>query len=275
MRSFRTSPRAPGERRVNPPLTTSACASILLAALALLTSACGHKPVMLAPPQPPPAMPPGVSWGRPNAAGEYPHPERAPENVQPEASERVPAPLRVGMIWQVGVASFYGRREQGNYTASGERFDMRRMTAAARTLPFGTIVRVTDLATGRSVNVRINDRGPFWPHRIIDLSVGAAKRIGLYRQGLGRVRLRIVRLPRPLPPGVYTVQVGWFTRRGEFQRCRRAMRRYLHEPVVSFHSREGRWLRYQRRVRLSRRTAARLVAALRQDRYPAYLVRLN
>lgn len=220
-------------------------------------------------------MPAGVSWGRSTSGTVFPSPIRSPENVQPASGERAGRLLRVGMIWQVGVASFYGQREQGNWTASGERFDMNRLTAADRTLPFGTIVRVTDLATGRSVVVRINDRGPFWPHRIIDLSVGAAKRIGLYRQGLARVRLRILRLPRPLPSGLYTVQVGWFTKKHAFRRCRRDMRRYLHAPVVSFRSREGSWLRYQRKVRLPRRAAARVVAALRRRRFPAYLVRLN
>src|ERR1700756_3414426 len=75
---------------------------------------------------------------------------------------------------QVGLASWYGPEFQGQATASGERFDMRAMTAAHRSLPFGTIVRVTDLGTGRSVRVRINDRGPIAAGRVLDLSRRAA-----------------------------------------------------------------------------------------------------
>ncbi len=275
MRFTGLSPRVFSERRALPRLHASYWFSALTFLMAVLTSACGHKQVALGPPQPP-SLPPGVTWGRPAGGKVISNPARPPEIAGPENTARAGGRLlRAGIVWRIGVASFYGRREQGNFTASGERFNMHRLTAASRTLPFGTIVRVTDLVTGRSVNVRINDRGPFWPHRIIDLSVGAAKRIGLYRQGLARVRLRILRLPDPLPPGFYTVQVGWFTQAGKLKRCRRDMRRYFNAPVISFRSREGRWLRYRREVRLSRQTAAEVVAALRRHRFPAYLVRLN
>lgn len=91
-----------------------------------------------------------------------------------------------------GLASFYGS-ESGPRTASGERFDPEAMTAAHRTLPFGTRVRVTNIRTGRSVLVRINDRGPFIKGRIIDLSRGAARVIGITdRAGLGFVRVERV-----------------------------------------------------------------------------------
>ena len=88
-----------------------------------------------------------------------------------------------------GVASYYGERFRGRRTASGERFDPDRLTAAHRTLPFGTRLRVTNIRTGQSVVVRVNDRGPFHGSRVIDLSKGAARRIGLLRSGTGRVRI--------------------------------------------------------------------------------------
>jgi rare lipoprotein A len=92
-----------------------------------------------------------------------------------------------------GIASWYGPGFAGRRTASGERFDPSKMTAAHRTLPFGTRVRVVALRTGDSVVVRINDRGPFGNRgRIIDLARGAARRIGLDRAGVMRVRLEIV-----------------------------------------------------------------------------------
>ena len=99
---------------------------------------------------------------------------------------------RVGFE-QIGVASWYGARYHGRSTASGERFDMNALTAAHRTLPFGTRVRVTNLGNGRSVVVRINDRGPFVTGRIIDVSRSAAERLGFTRQGVARVEVRVVR----------------------------------------------------------------------------------
>jgi len=95
-----------------------------------------------------------------------------------------------------GVASFYGREFYHRLTASGERFDPKRLTAAHRSLPFGTRVRVTNLDNGRRVVVRINDRGPFMKGRVVDLSPAAARKLGFTGQGLARVRLDVLsRLP--------------------------------------------------------------------------------
>lgn len=91
-----------------------------------------------------------------------------------------------------GVASYYGSRFHGRQTANGERFNMRAMTAAHKTLPFGTMVRVTNASNGRSVTVRINDRGPFIPGRTIDLSRGAAEQIGMISRGHATVELELV-----------------------------------------------------------------------------------
>ena len=88
-----------------------------------------------------------------------------------------------------GLASYYG---QGEVTATGERFDPSGMTAAHRTLPFGTRVRVTRVDTGNSIVVRINDRGPFKPGRVIDLSEGAAENLGITGVGLAEVRLEVL-----------------------------------------------------------------------------------
>ncbi|MEM8725376.1 MAG: septal ring lytic transglycosylase RlpA family protein [Pseudomonadota bacterium] len=92
-----------------------------------------------------------------------------------------------------GVASYYGRRFHGRRTANGERFNMRAMTAAHRTLPFGTKVRVTNPRNGRSVVVRVNDRGPFIRGRSIDLSRAAAEKIGMISRGHARVNMEVVR----------------------------------------------------------------------------------
>jgi len=97
---------------------------------------------------------------------------------------------------QVGLASYYAHEWHGHRTASGERYDMRAMTAAHRTLPFGTRVRVQNLANGRVVAVRINDRGPFRKDRIIDLSYGAALKLGIVGPGVARVKIRVLKLGR-------------------------------------------------------------------------------
>jgi rare lipoprotein A len=98
---------------------------------------------------------------------------------------------------QVGLATFYGREFHGDKTASGERYDPDALTAAHRTWPFGTVVRVTELESGRNVVVRITDRGPFGKNRrkgaIIDLSRAAARQLRMVDDGVIRVRLNVIR----------------------------------------------------------------------------------
>src|SRR5438067_7937341 len=104
---------------------------------------------------------------------------------------RLPAPAPEDFE-QTGVASWYGRQHHGKRTASGEAYDMNALTAAHRTLPLGTRVRVTNLENGRSVDVRINDRGPFAGRRVLDLSYAAAQRLGAVGTGLFRVSLKTI-----------------------------------------------------------------------------------
>jgi rare lipoprotein A len=91
-----------------------------------------------------------------------------------------------------GVASWYGYPHHGRITASGQRFDMYKMTAAHRTLPLGTRLRVTNLTNGRAVTVTITDRGPFVNNRVLDLSYAAAREIGMVVPGTAPVRLEII-----------------------------------------------------------------------------------
>ncbi|MBP9187332.1 MAG: septal ring lytic transglycosylase RlpA family protein [Bacteroidia bacterium] len=104
------------------------------------------------------------------------------------------APFKV--FRQRGVASYYAKKFNGRRTASGERYSPRKLTAAHRTLPFGTMVRVTDLKTGKWLIVRINDRGPYRSKRIIDLSYEAARQLGITKgAGLLKVKIRVVEWP--------------------------------------------------------------------------------
>ena len=96
---------------------------------------------------------------------------------------------------ELGLASHYADRFAGRRTASGEVYTHRKLTAAHRTLPFGTRVRVTNLENHRSILLRVNDRGPFVPGRIIDLSAGAARKLGFYKKGTARVRVETVEVP--------------------------------------------------------------------------------
>lgn len=91
------------------------------------------------------------------------------------------------------MASYYAHKFHGRKTASGEVYDMEALTAAHRTLPFGTQVRVTNLSNGRSVVLRINDRGPFKSGRIIDVSLRAARDLGFIDDGVTKVRVKAVR----------------------------------------------------------------------------------
>ena len=93
---------------------------------------------------------------------------------------------------QVGIASWYGDRHQGRMTASGEIFDQNRLTAAHRTLPLDSKARVTNLENGRSVEVTVNDRGPYVRGRVIDLSARAARELGIIRRGLALVRIEVL-----------------------------------------------------------------------------------
>lgn len=103
------------------------------------------------------------------------------------ASSATPVPESVG--GEVGIASYYANRFHGRRTASGERYDRNAYTAAHRRLPFGTHVRVINLENGHSVDVRINDRGPFVKGRVIDVSYVAAQKLGMLRKGLINVRV--------------------------------------------------------------------------------------
>ncbi len=110
------------------------------------------------------------------------------------ATVRIGPPARVGAE-QIGVASWYGEYHHGRRTASGGVYDMYELTAAHPMLPFDTRLRVTNLDNGRSVVVRINDRGPYVGGRIIDLSYAAARALGATGTGLVHVRVRVIALP--------------------------------------------------------------------------------
>lgn len=182
-----------------------------------------------------------------------------------------------------GVASWYGGSDNGHPTANGEIYNMYAMTAAHRTLPFGTMVRVHDLDNGRSVDVRINDRGPFISGRIIDLSYAAAEALSLVGPGTAHVQLEILNpdiIYGPVAtPGIYAVQVGAFRSEANAQRLKAAIEPHFGPVLIQAHNNPQQGLLYRVRVGQlnTQATAGELAGDLREAGLATqtYVVRLN
>ncbi len=195
--------------------------------------------------------------------------------VKPPALARI----RVRKKDLQGIASWYGAAYQGRPTASGEIYNMYAMTAAHRTLPFGTEVRVHDLDNGRSVDVRINDRGPFVHGRIIDLSYAAAEALGMAGAGIARVRLQILNPEAASRPGVYAVQVGAYRNASRAETVKAQIEPHFGPVVIEPYQSPVAGRVYRVRVgRLTTEGTAEILAAdLRQAGLATvtYVVRLN
>jgi len=145
-----------------------------------------------------------------------------------------------------GIASWYGPGFNGKRTATGEIFDQEDLTAASTTLPLGTHALVTNLQNGRSVEVRINDRGPFLKGRKIDLSHGAAAALGIVNTGTAHVRIAVIHSGPQVQPG-YFVQVGSFSNSSHAQRLEAQLSRYFPDVRVE-HLSVGRRAYYRVRM---------------------------
>jgi rare lipoprotein A len=150
---------------------------------------------------------------------------------------RPPAVLAIPGIVQVGTASWYGQAFHGRRTANGEIYDMESLTAAHRTLPFGTHVRIQNLENGKTVDLRIVDRGPFVEDRIIDVSRAAARALAMLGSGTARVRLEVLSVPANQAAALFAVQVGAFQDRGRAERLQRQMEK--HYGTAKIVEREG------------------------------------
>lgn len=178
---------------------------------------------------------------------------------------------------EVGLASWYGPPYHNRRAANGEIYDQNAMTAAHRTLPMGTVVRVTNLQTGKSAIVKITDRGPFVHGRVIDLSLAAAKETGLYRLGVAKVKIEIFAEQRPLSGGKWCVQVGAFQHERNAQKLKDALvRRYTTAKVIEFPGPTGHWVRVNPAVpdKAHAEQVAASVRSAEPDALP-YLVRLD
>ncbi len=191
---------------------------------------------------------------------------------KPVSAPLAPVPGSV----EYGIASWYGYPYHGRRAASGEIYDMEKLTAAHRTLPFGSWVEIENLSNGKRVQVRITDRGPFVEGRIIDLSRAAARQIEMLGAGIVKVRLEVIEPPRTLPAvDLYAVQVGAFETQANAERLEESLReRYAHCRLVRRESSSPPW-----RVLVGQEptpeAAGALARELRQEFGSAFVVRLD
>jgi rare lipoprotein A len=195
-------------------LQNLACACLFLA-----LAGCATRRVS-APSQPAAASPDTIeSTKRATDAGTAPTAATPPPSPAPKRGKPLQSPAPAGYI-EEGNASWYGVPFNGRRASNGEIYDMYKLTAAHRTLPFETMVRVTNLNNGKSTTVRITDRGPFVDNRIIDLSLAAAREIDSVGPGVVHVRVEVLTQGIDPTGGFFTVQVGAFRDQGNALRLR-------------------------------------------------------
>jgi rare lipoprotein A len=196
----------------------------------------------------------------------------------PTSAETFNLPANAKPLYvETGLASWYGPPYHNRPAANGEIFDMNAPTAAHRTLPLGSIVRVTNLSTGQRTLVRINDRGPFIEGRIIDLSLAAASEIGVRRAGIAKVRVEVMRAPAPLDTGGrWAVQIGAIEDEETATELKAKLaRRYRTAKVLSFPSPTGDWWVRVRVLQDDRKRAQEVAHDTHPPQGDVFLVRLD
>ncbi len=202
---------------------------VIAATFTLLSTGCHHQRRRASAPPPPPLH---SQSSRRQAEQSATRADRAP----------IPAPQGRPDFVETGMASWYG--PSGHRAADGSAYDGTGMTAAHKTLPLGSIARVTNLTNDESVMVRITDRGPFANGRILDLSESAAKQIGLYRMGVAKVRIEAFANPSASTAGKWCVQTGAFKTEQDALDLKSALaRRYAGSRVIEFAGATGYWVR--------------------------------
>jgi len=177
---------------------------------------------------------------------------------------------------ETGIASWYGHPYHGRPAADGEIYDMEKLVAAHRTMPFNTWVRVENLNNGKSVDVRIIDRGPFIDGRIIDLSHAAAKAIDMAVSGTAMVRVVVIRAPESVPAALFAVQVGAFREHASAEKTRAEMAaRFGLAQIMERRENPGVW-RVMVGAETSLEAANALLSRISQEtEIKAFVVRLN
>jgi rare lipoprotein A len=233
----------------------------------MLLSGCHKKPQTAYAPPPPPITP------RTTQHTQHPNAVQTPSLAQKYPVPDANAPA---LATEEGMASWYGT--SGRAAATGEKYTAQEMTAANRTLPLNTMLRVTNIATGQAAIVRVNDRGPFVHGRIIDLSMAAAKATGIYQRGMAKVKIEVLRWPdNALKPGHWCVQIGAFEReKNAMQLKQQLLSSYAASTVIEFAGDTGYWVRYKSQ-QLDRDNAIQVASSIRtsEPTVDAFLVRLD
>jgi rare lipoprotein A len=253
----------------------------VLLVFAVALSGCGHKPMVVSvPPAPSISASDSSSGEQPSVesnVGKTPESSSESSGEAAEAAANEISPDTKPLLIETGIASWYGAPYHNRRGSNGEIYDMHAMTAAHRTLPLGSIVRVTCIASGESAVVRITDRGPFIEGRIIDLSQAAAQRIGLVRKGTAQVRIEVLKTPQPIEVGGrWAVQIGGF---GNEDTARdmagHLTRRYHTAKVLTFPSPAGDWWVRVRVQDDKRERAEEVLHAEKTSEGGVFLVRLD
>ena len=251
----------------------------LLLTLSLL-SGCGHsKEARTDVPPPPPIVTEASSNNSPAetvpTTGSLPASKG--KNINPDLAEPVIPAGATPIATEVGRASWYGPPYNKRRGSNGEIYNMHAMTAAHRTLPLGSIVRVTNLNTGHRALVRITDRGPFIPGRILDLSLAAAKKLDVYLPGTAEVKMEVMETPAPINiGGKWAVQIGGFPREKTADKLANHLRRrYETAKVQSFPSPTGDWWVRVRVLHDDRQRAQKLAAETHSPDAAVFVVRLD
>jgi rare lipoprotein A len=259
-------------RRISIDISTTALLMLLMA----LFASCGHpkQTQVNIPPPPEPSSTNSTTSSRATTKNTLPTGAGAGEFDLAEPI--LPANARP-IKTETGLASWYGPPYHNRVGSNGEVYNMHAMTAAHRTLPLGSIVRVTNLKTGHTALVRITDRGPFIPGRILDLSLAAARRLDVYLPGTAEVRVEVMEAPAPLETGgKWAVQIGGFPREREARKLADHLEhRYLTAKVLCFPSPAGDWWVRVRVLDDDRRRAQQLTAETQTPEGAVFLVRLD
>jgi rare lipoprotein A len=249
-------------------LVTASAIAVLLA-----TASCSHsKQAQVNPPPPPP---PAQSASA--ESSESTGPSKSDHQPTSDLAEPTVPVGSIPLSSETGMASWYGPPYHTRRGSNGEIYNMHAMTAAHRTLPLGSIVRVTNLKTNHSALVRITDRGPFIPGRVIDLSLAAARKLDIYQPGVAEVRVEVLQSPAPLVAGgKWAVQIGGFPHeQAASELAEHLTRRYRTAKVLHFASPAGDWWIRVRVLGDDHERAQQLAAETRTPEGAVFLVRLD
>ena len=247
----------------------------------LFLGGCGHpKQVRVSvPPPPPPASTTEPSESRPGAnvppAKEAPKPKEEAATEADLAEPTIPANAKP-LATETGLASWYGPPYHNRRGSNGEVYNMHAMTAAHRTYPLGSIVRVTNVKTGQHALVRITDRGPFIPGRVLDLSLAAARKVDVWQPGVAEVKVELMQSASPDSPGKWAVQIGGFPHEPAADKLADHLkRRYRTAKVLCFASPAGDWWIRVRVLDDERDRAQKLADETETPEGAVFLVRLD